>query len=240
MILKKISFIFFLIFVCIICTNAKDQEILQQKIAPLWHSEFLYDLLIKDLKSKIHDYILLNLNAPKPRLDPDKKWPILHHCVYFDDSDLVESVINEIKEVCQPKHLSRELKKYTCYKDTAGNTPLHIAAISCTLCTGKIIELLMKNGTECEAKNNEGNTALHEAAKKLNAEAVKKLLYFGANPVALNLKQQTPELYATYDCVNCNKIYPACCQEHKKVVEPILNNLYRQTDLKNTYTLLKK
>lgn len=190
-------------------------------------NDLMYSLAIKDFKHYMYLYIQDELKGKKPSINPDNNQNLLHSLVIFDDSDLVECFINTIKIQINPKNVRKELAKYMNNQDINGNTPLHLA-VNCNENSAKIIELLIKNGANCEAENIKGNTALHLAAKKAKILVVQTLLSFGAETAAINSDQQTPDEYATASCSNCNKTYPKPCEKHQAVIALILKNLYSQ------------
>jgi len=73
-----------------------------------------------------------------------------------------------------------------------GETPLHMA--SCPVGYPEIVELLPLHGANIEARQNNGATALHQAAG--NIHVVELLLTKGASPAATNQGGKTPLYYA--------------------------------------------
>lgn len=64
-------------------------------------------------------------------------------------------------------------------KNSAGSTPLHLAAI---YCYPKILDLLIENGAEVQAENSKAETPLHYASKRNCFSAVTSLIEANANP----------------------------------------------------------
>jgi len=65
--------------------------------------------------------------------------------------------------------------------DNMGTTPLQIALMRKALVIARLPELLIDKGADVNAKNNDGNTALHEAARFGYLEIVRKILDKGAD-----------------------------------------------------------
>lgn len=72
---------------------------------------------------------------------------------------------------------------------TAGSTPLIVAAL---LDQSEAAGLLIENGADVNAKNNEGTTALLTAAFFCRTKTVKLLLSKGADLNAKNIREETP------------------------------------------------
>ncbi|KAJ9156567.1 Ankyrin repeat protein [Pleurostoma richardsiae] len=71
-------------------------------------------------------------------------------------------------------------------RNTAGQIPLHLAS------TDIVVELLVEAGSEVCARDNDGNTPLHNAVDSLRFAAARSLLIHGAEVNARNKRLQTP------------------------------------------------
>lgn len=74
-------------------------------------------------------------------------------------------------------------------KDDAGNSPLHIAAISGSV---EVVDILLTQGADVAAKALDGQTALHLAVERRNHKTVSLLVTAGANLSSQNRDGQTP------------------------------------------------
>ena len=82
--------------------------------------------------------------------------------------------------------------------DTAGWVPLHEAAgNSCPFHGPAILEYLLSEGGDVDAKKWDGDTPLHDASAKGRTKNVELLLQHGANPAATNIHGKTPLDMAT-------------------------------------------
>ncbi len=77
-------------------------------------------------------------------------------------------------------------------KDMYGNTLLHVAA---SMGDVELVELLLENGANPNAKNEYGETPLHRAT---NAEVAKKLIRYGSYVNEKDRDGRTPLHYAAY------------------------------------------
>jgi len=91
-------------------------------------------------------------------------------------------------------------------RDYIARTPLHLAALNGN---GKVVEILTTN-TSPNVTDHEKNTPLHYAAQRGNWDAVRRLLYKGADPNPLNNVDSTP-------------LHPAYQHGHIKVVNELLS-----------------
>ena len=73
-----------------------------------------------------------------------------------------------------------------------GWTPLHEAAMHYGDGTQNILELLVSNGTDVNARANNGSTPLHDAMMFLPEECIKYLVGKGADPDIANDEGKTP------------------------------------------------
>ena len=80
-------------------------------------------------------------------------------------------------------------------RDEEGNTPLIVAAAFGRV---RMIDLLIANGSDVTAENDEKCTALHLAAREGHADACAKLLDAGAKIDATDVGQWTPLIWACY------------------------------------------
>ena len=82
--------------------------------------------------------------------------------------------------------------------DTAGWVPLHEAAgNTCPFHGPAILEYLLSQGGDIEAKKWNAETPLHDASSKGLKKNVQLLLEHGANPAASNIDGKTPYDVAT-------------------------------------------
>ncbi len=75
-----------------------------------------------------------------------------------------------------------------------GETPLILA--SCPTGYPELVELLLRHGADVKGQQNNGATALHQAAMIGNVQVVEVLLQHGADPDATNVAGDTPLHYA--------------------------------------------
>ncbi len=81
-------------------------------------------------------------------------------------------------------------------KDICGSISLHGAITKNSSSPIEILKLLIENGSDVNAQNNDGNTPLHCAARKGELDIVKLLIANGADVNAQNKKNITPLGYA--------------------------------------------
>jgi hypothetical protein len=94
----------------------------------------------------------------------------------------------KLLEVVQPL-----LNKYANVKNEIGQTPLHYASYGDGR---KMVEMLLKAGSEKMLQDKQGDTPLHLAAYAGSIEAVKALLESGATPGVRNKRGETPLHFA--------------------------------------------
>lgn len=111
------------------------------------------------------------------------------------DSDVAKRVVNRAEgnqnflaamRIKAIEEVSDKLK----IKDEYQRTPLH-RAIECEV-DPKWIALMLKNGAEPNAQDDNGNTPLHYAAQNGDIESVQLLLDNHANPHIINTYKKTP------------------------------------------------
>jgi len=85
--------------------------------------------------------------------------------------------------------LAKKGMKVNAKESTFGMTALHVAASKGHI---EIVELLLANGSDIEAKEETGRTPLHAAAFRGHAVVVEALLAKGANVNALTHDGKTP------------------------------------------------
>ena len=99
-------------------------------------------------------------------------------------------------------------------RDSHGRTPLHLASSSQIMPTlnnfvshsskpatrspedNRTIETLMAHGADVNAKDDQGNTSLHNASAWGNLKAIRALIQAGADPLRKNKAGWTPEYYS--------------------------------------------
>lgn len=81
-----------------------------------------------------------------------------------------------------------------CMKGTYGETAAHIAAAVRGSEGLKILLTLLEAGMDANARDSIGETPLHYAAISGNADAVKMLLQFRANPLCSSIYDETPRM----------------------------------------------
>ena len=93
-------------------------------------------------------------------------------------------------------------------RDTDGNTPLHYAAgaIGVELECAPVTRLLVQHDAPLDQANQNGNTALHLAAKGSKEDRLAVLLDAGANPRAINGDRLTPLQLFVKDGTNAGRI----------------------------------
>lgn len=79
-------------------------------------------------------------------------------------------------------------------KDSIGKTALHYLAghANDSQTHLRCLKFLLKQARFIDDLDNEGNTVLHLAVKRMNFERVKLLMQYGANPVQVNMNGETP------------------------------------------------
>jgi uncharacterized protein len=113
--------------------------------------------------------------------------------------------------------LCREFPQTVTRRDRKGQTPLHLASSSqispnqnlrTAISNGSTrptaqspqdnstIETLLANGADVNAKDEQGNTPLHNATAWGNLKAVRALIQAGADPLSKNKAGWTPEFYS--------------------------------------------
>ncbi|PVD23407.1 hypothetical protein C0Q70_16676 [Pomacea canaliculata] len=76
-----------------------------------------------------------------------------------------------------------------CMKDTRGQTPLHVAAIS-GFCN--IVDYIIEQNINLDTVDNEGDTALHCAVRNNHVDIIESLLDAGATSSITNLRHMAP------------------------------------------------
>lgn len=108
---------------------------------------------------------------------------------------LSDIMLSNNREGCQKLRDVIEAKKIDVskFKDEHEETLLHLAA---KLSYPKIMEVLLDNGADIEARNRDGRTALHIASQCIHCFDTKLLLSRGANVNAVDKYMNTPLHYA--------------------------------------------
>ena len=98
------------------------------------------------------------------------------------------------------------------YRDTCGNTLLHLSIMSKSL---DVFKYLIDIGVDIETKNNYGKTPLHKAMMYKNIEVIKRLLehdaninkkdYYGYTPMDYYINKE--EILNLMRLTKLNKIY---------------------------------
>ena len=109
----------------------------------------------------------------------------LHHAV--------QGTTNDANDVCSCCQLLLEARPRDLPRNKQGATPLHLAVQRYQANT--LIELLTcfvsQQGCDVNSQDRQGETILHQAAKKISVESVNVILNFGAAPNQKNAQGQT-------------------------------------------------
>lgn len=123
-------------------------------------------------------------------------------CGILSHSDPLGDAVNH-GDLAKVKELLKENPDLVGGTDNQGNTPLHLAV------TTEVADVLLGNGANKNARNNDGETPLYWAARKGNAAVAELLLARGADA---NSKDQNGE----------DPLHMAALEGHKDVVAMLL------------------
>ncbi len=178
----------------------------------------------------IDSYVANNIGRKRADMQQICGASLLHHIARGEITTAAWHMIMCIKRYAAgnqqeaQEHLQKKfLSKFINVTDKNGDTPLHFAAFYNA--NNVFTCILLDYGAVITAKNNAGNTPLHEAVRSGHLGIVKLLLHRGADVGALNNKQQTPEQYATERCSACCKNGTHYCPEHQEIADLLLHHL---------------
>lgn len=123
--------------------------------------------------------------------------------------------IETIKSLMSAKDFDSLMQKQTKTK----RTPLHAAVLYAG--NKDIVEFLLNNKVSLEAKDNNGQTALHYAAALRRWDILELLLKKGGNIKEVDAKNESVEQYIIdkWDLYGMEKVYPFVSDTTKRIIE---------------------